>query len=135
MTHYVQLAYLAAVVCFIVGLKKLSSPRTARFGNLLASLAMLIAIVATLLHTEVISFTWIIIGAVIGGVVGAVAAIRIQMTAMPEMVALFNGSGGIASALVALSEYMKTSPDELTMMTTVTIRLAILSGAVPSPAA
>ncbi len=130
MSVYVQLAYLASVACFIVGLKKLSSPKTARRGNLLASIAMLVAIVATLAHSDIISFTWIIVGMIVGGAVGAVAAIRVQMTGMPELVALFNGSGGFASALVALGEYARTGGDELTVMLRITIGLSVLIGAV-----
>ncbi len=130
MNNYVNLAYLFSVVLFIVGLKKLSSPKTARYGNVLASSAMLIAIVASLLHTEVISFTAIIIGIIVGGTIGAIAAVRVQMTGMPELVALFNGSGGFASTLVALSEYGQTSSDEYTMMAAITIGLSVLIGTV-----
>ncbi len=130
MSVYVQLAYLASVICFIIGLKQLSSPKTARRGNLLASIAMLIAIAATLCHAEVLSYNWIIVGFIVGGAIGAVAAVRVQMTGMPEMVALFNGSGGFASALVALGEFVKTSGDQRIPLTMVTIGLSVLIGAV-----
>jgi NAD(P) transhydrogenase subunit beta len=99
----VKLAYLVAIVLFILGIKRLGRVRTARQGNAFAALAMLIAVVATLANIEVFSLSWIIGGLVVGGVIGAVGAIRVPMTQMPEMVALFNGSGGIASLLVALS--------------------------------
>jgi NAD(P) transhydrogenase subunit beta len=101
---YIQLVYLASVCCFIIGLKKLGNYKTARLGNALASLAMLVAIIATLLHKDLAGFTTIAIGLVIGSVVGATVAIRVQMTGMPELVALFNGFGGLASTLVALGE-------------------------------
>ena len=98
---WINLAYLIASALFIVGLQGLTSPRTARNGNLVGALAMLIAIVATLTDRNIISFELIALGVAIGALVGAVAAIRVQMTAMPEMVAIFNGFGGGASALVA----------------------------------
>jgi NAD(P) transhydrogenase subunit beta len=100
----VPFAYLAAAVLFILGLKDLSSARTASRGNALAALGMLIAIVATLLVREVLHYGVILAGLVLGSGIGAVLALRIQMTAMPQMVALLNGFGGIASALVATAE-------------------------------
>jgi H+-translocating NAD(P) transhydrogenase subunit beta len=101
----VALAYLVSAALFIFGLKRLSKVRTARGGNAIASLAMLIAIVATLIELGTVDYRWIAAGLVIGSVIGAIAAVRVAMTAMPEMVALFNGSGGIASALVAFSVF------------------------------
>ena len=101
----IRLAYLAAAILFILGLKFLSTPRTARRGNVVAAVGMLVAIVATLCDESVVSFTWIIIGIAVGTVIGAVAAQRVKMTAMPQMVALFNGVGGGAAALIAASEY------------------------------
>jgi NAD(P) transhydrogenase subunit beta len=100
----INFIYLISVVLFMLGLKNLSSPATAKLGNKLSMTGMALAIIATLL-TAGLSFKLIIIGVIIGSVIGAVAAIRVQMTSMPEMVALFNGCGGAASALVALSEY------------------------------
>ncbi|MEM1202777.1 MAG: NAD(P)(+) transhydrogenase (Re/Si-specific) subunit beta [Acidobacteriota bacterium] len=102
-TTLVPALYLLSAVLFILGLKGLTRVRSARRGNAMASLAMFIAVVATLLETQVISYQWILVGLVVGGLIGAVAAVRVQMTSMPEMVALFNGSGGGASALVAAS--------------------------------
>ncbi len=101
----IRLAYLVAAVLFILGLKFLSTPRTARRGNVVAAVGMLIAIVATLCDEHVVSFTWIVVGIAVGTVIGAVAAQRVKMTAMPQLVALFNGVGGGAAALVAASEY------------------------------
>ena len=102
-TVIVPVLYLISAVLFILGLKGLTRIRSARRGNAMAALAMLIAIIATLLDMGVVDYRWIIAGCVVGGLIGGVAAMRVQMTAMPEMVALFNGFGGGASALVALS--------------------------------
>ena len=128
-TTWIPLAYLLASACFILGLKRLSSPRTAPSGNLLAAIGMLIAIVATLLDREIVRFEGIVIGAVVGALIGAVAAYRVQMTAMPQMVAAFNGFGGGASALVAGAELIRlamagTAPD-------LVISIPIVLGTVP----
>ena len=100
-TYLVNLAYLVASVLFVIGLKGLTHPRTAVRGNLLAALAMLLAIVVTLLDRRIVEFQYILAGLVIGGAVGALLAVKIQMTDMPQLVALFNGFGGGASVLVA----------------------------------
>ncbi len=97
----INLAYLVAAILFILGLRMLSSPRSAPRGNLTAAVGMFIAVVATLLDAEVIDFRWIAAGAAVGGAAGAFVALRVAMTAMPQMVALLNGLGGAASALVA----------------------------------
>jgi NAD(P) transhydrogenase subunit beta len=99
----IPVLYLLSAVLFVLGLKGLTRVRSARRGNAIAALAMLIAIVTTLLDMGLVDYKWIIGGLVIGGLIGGIAAVRVQMTAMPEMVALFNGFGGSASALVALS--------------------------------
>ena len=78
-------------------MKQLGSPATAVRGNLLSSVGMFIAVVVTLFNQEILSFQWIIVAAIVGAIIGAVAAQKVAMTSMPEMVALFNGSGGIAS--------------------------------------
>ncbi|MGQ9591734.1 MAG: NAD(P)(+) transhydrogenase (Re/Si-specific) subunit beta [Planctomycetota bacterium] len=98
---FVNLAYLLASALFIFGLKGLSHPRTAVRGNLLGSVGMLIAIAVTLLDRRIVSFEAILAGLVVGSTAGALLAVKIQMTAMPQMVALLNGFGGIASLLVA----------------------------------
>jgi H+-translocating NAD(P) transhydrogenase subunit beta len=103
--EYINLIYLLSALFFIYGLKKLSHPKTARRGNIIASIGMLIAIVVTLFAGKVLSFPIIIIGFVIGGVIGLIVAKKVQMTAMPQMVAIFNGFGGGASALVAISAF------------------------------
>ena len=105
---FVQIAYMVAVALFIFGLKMLSSPATARRGNMLASLGMFIAVITTVSIVMIangVSLVWIIIGFLLGGTVGTYAAKKVAMTEMPEMVALFNGFGGIASLLVGLAEY------------------------------
>ncbi len=112
-TTIIALAYLAAAVLFILGLKGLTHPRTAVRGNLLGAIAMLVAIVATLIHQDVVSFAFIIVGLVIGGLIGAVLAVKIEMTAMPEMVALFNGFGGAASVFVAGAELTRPGASEI----------------------
>ncbi len=100
----IQLSYLVATCCFILGLKRLGSPATARQGNTIAALGMLIAIVATLLNYSVLNYGMILAGLGIGAAIGVVAAQRVAMTAMPQMVALLNGLGGAASALIAIAE-------------------------------
>jgi len=103
----IPLAYLLSAVLFIFGLKGLAHPRKAVRGNLLGALGMLIAIVATLFHNEIDGFVLIVVGVAIGTAIGAHLAVKIEMTAMPQMVALFNGFGGIASVLVAGAEMIK----------------------------
>ena len=102
MTFYADLAYLLSAFLFLAGLKQLSSPATARRGNQMAALAMLIAIVVTLVQTEILTWTMIITGILIGSLIGAAAARMVKMTAMPEMVGIFNGFGGGASAHVVI---------------------------------
>jgi len=97
----INFAYLVASVLFILGLKGLTHPRTAVRGNLFGALGMLLAVVVTLLNQRVVTFEYILAGVVIGALVGSVFAVRIPMTSMPELVAIFNGFGGIASVLVA----------------------------------
>jgi len=104
MTLPINFAYVISAGLFIFGLKMLSSPATARRGNLLSAVGMLLAIVVTLLD-QGLDYKWIMVGMAGGTVIGLVAAYRVQMTAMPEMVALFNGFGGLASLLLAWAEY------------------------------
>ena len=99
--NLISAVYLLAAVLFILGLKGLTSPRTAVRGNFLGSLGMLLAVVATLVDRQIVSYELIILGIAIGSVIGAVWAVKVQMTAMPQLVAAFNGFGGGASALVA----------------------------------
>jgi NAD(P) transhydrogenase subunit beta len=119
--------YIIAASLFVIGLKMLSSPATARRGNVVSAVGMLLAIVATLSKGG-LSFVWIAAGIVIGSAIGAVSAYRVKMTAMPEMVAIFNGFGGLASLLVGWAEY-HMHPDAPTF-TIVAIYLAVLIGGV-----
>ena len=109
MDDWTTLGYLAAAVLFILGLKRLSRPRTAVRGNQFGAAGMLIAVVVTLTDNAILSFEWILGGLVLGAAVGAVLAVRVRMTSMPELVALFNGFGGGASVLVAAASYIEAS--------------------------
>ena len=139
MNTSIAIAYLASAVCFILGLKMLSSARTARRGNLYAAFGMLLAIVVTLTDQRILDFTYIIIGLVIGGCVGVLLATRVQMTGMPQMVGLLNGFGGAASTLVAYAEYLRLSGDaaidvftasDVDTVVIATIALSVLIGTV-----
>ena len=99
----VQGSYLLSAILFILGIKKLTKVRSSRQGNTMAGVAMLIAVVATLVEIGSIDYRWIIGGMLVGGVLGLVSAIKVPMTKMPEMVAIFNGFGGASSALVGMS--------------------------------
>src|SRR5574338_111265 len=107
----IEITYLISSILFILGIKNLGPPKTARKGNLLAAIGMFLAIAATLLDQQVLTFEWIIIGALIGSVAGAIMAYKTPMTGMPQMVGMLNGFGGGASILVALSEYFKKNPN------------------------
>ena len=120
--------YLIASILFIFGIKQLSSVKTARQGNLISAIGMLIAIVATLFDQKILNYELIIIGLIIGSIVGAIFALKVEMTAMPQMVALFNGFGGGASLLVASADYYKEAPSEVYIA--VSIFLSVLVGGV-----
>jgi len=107
---FINLAYLASAVLFILGIRGMTHPRTAVRGNLMGASAMLLAVVVTLLDQGVVDFRLIAVGLVIGGVIGVVLALRIQMTNMPQMVALLNGFGGAASFVVAGAELIRQLP-------------------------
>ncbi len=121
----IELLYLVAAALFIVGLRRLSHPATARVGNALAALGMLVAVVVTLVDLDAVSYTTIVAGMVTGAVIGGFLAQRVAMTAMPQLVASFNGFGGAASAFVALIE----SGGDVATETGVTIALSVLIGA------
>ena len=108
----IDIVYLVAAVLFIFGLKSMAHPRTAVRGNLLGAAGMLLAIIVALISPS--SYTYIVLGILLGGGIGAVLAIRIQMTDMPQLVALFNGFGGLASVFVAggalVAAYLKGGP-------------------------
>ena len=120
-----NLFYLISAVCFILGLKRLSHPKTARSGNFLAALGMLIAIAATLASSDVLDLQLIAIGVGVGAVIGLLFATRVQMTEMPQMVAIFNGLGGAASALVASSEFFKI--DDLSFIICLSVFIGTLT--------
>ena len=139
MNTFIAIAYLVSAVCFILGLKMLSSARTARRGNLYAAFGMLLAIVVTLADQRILDFTYILAGLIVGGLVGVLLATRVQMTGMPQMVGLLNGFGGAASTLVAYAEYLRLSGDSaINVFTTsdvdtvviATIALSVLIGTV-----
>ncbi len=106
MEIFINLAYIVASVLFIFGIKMLSSADTARRGNQISAIGMLLAVVVTLLNNG-LDFTWIIAGLILGAAIGGILAKRVQMTGMPELVALFNGFGGLSSLLVGWAEYAK----------------------------
>ncbi|MBW6455827.1 MAG: NAD(P)(+) transhydrogenase (Re/Si-specific) subunit beta [Trueperaceae bacterium] len=118
-------AYIAASILFITGLKMLGRAETAKRGNAVSAVGMLIAVVATLLAGG-LDYTWILVGLVVGTSIGAIAARRVQMTEMPEMVALLNGSGGLASMLVGWAEYVRA--DGVVTFSAVAIVLTVLVG-------
>jgi NAD(P) transhydrogenase subunit beta len=122
-----NLAYIVSAVLFVFGLKMLGSPATARRGNMLSSIGMLIAVVAGLSAEGIVAYKFIAIGMVVGAIIGASAARLVAMTSMPEMVALFNGSGGVASLLVGWGTLYNS---DVSTFTAVTIVLAILIGGV-----
>ncbi len=111
----INLAYLVASILFIFGIKGLTHPRTAVRGNLLSAVGMLIAVLVTLLANEIVGLPIVIAGLIVGAAIGAVLAIKIPMTAMPQLVALFNGFGGGASMFVAWSALIETSAPQTQM--------------------
>jgi len=121
-----NLFYLIAAVCFIIGLKRLSHPKTARSGNFIAAIGMLVAIAATLFSSGKLDLELIVIGFIIGGSIGALFATRIQMTEMPQMVAIFNGFGGGASALVASSTFL-TPPESNFFIVCISVLIGTLT--------
>jgi NAD(P) transhydrogenase subunit beta len=127
-----NLLYLITIVTFILALRFLSNPATARRGNWIGAFGMLVAIVVTFAQNEIVSYWEIVIGMVIGGTFGAVAARKVRMTAMPQMVALFNGVGGGAAALIALAEFHNRAPDPGALKTDISasIMLSAIIGSI-----
>ncbi|HEX2044375.1 MAG TPA: NAD(P)(+) transhydrogenase (Re/Si-specific) subunit beta [Gaiellaceae bacterium] len=109
--NVVNLTYVAAAILFVVGIRLLASPGTARAGNVLAAAGMVLAVVFTILLPEVSNYGLIAAGLAVGAVAGVVAARVVKMTAMPQMVAAFNGFGGGASVIVAFAEYRRLAPE------------------------
>jgi NAD(P) transhydrogenase subunit beta len=129
-------AYLAAAALFIYGIRRLRTPETARSGNTLAATGMVIALIATVFVADidnVLSLGQISIGVLVGAVIGAVAAQRVQMTAMPQMVAAFNGVGGGAAALIAVSEFYRVEAlgqGQETIVASIAVLLSVVIGTV-----
>jgi NAD(P) transhydrogenase subunit beta len=128
----IQLTYLVAASLFILGLKKLGSPASARNGNLVAAVGMLLAIVATMLDQQVLNYEMILVGLAIGSVIGAVIAYKVQMTEMPQMVGLLNGLGGASSALIAVAEFWRLldSSQPIPLDVNISMLLDVLIGGV-----
>ena len=134
--EYTNIAYVISAICFIMGIKMLSHPKTARRGNSIAALGMLIAIIATLVHPDnylengepLISFQLIGIGVIIGAIIGGFAATKVEMTQMPQLVAIFNGFGGGASALIASAEFYTQYTQSPTTFMLITIILSVVIG-------
>jgi NAD(P) transhydrogenase subunit beta len=120
-----NLLYLVTIVTFVLALRFLSSPATARRGNQIGAVGMLVAIVVTFLQDAVVSYWEIGVGMAVGGLFGAVAARKVRMTAMPQMVALFNGVGGGAAALISLAEFHNLAPDPGTLQTDISLSIML----------
>ncbi|BDM65561.1 NAD(P) transhydrogenase subunit beta [Shewanella sp. NFH-SH190041] len=128
-TTIIYLAYLLAASLFILGIKGMTKPRTAVRGNQLSAIGMLIAVVVTLFDQHILSYEWILAGLVIGAVIGGVMAVKIQVTSMPQMVALLNGFGGGASLFIALANFV--DPESAThVVALISIAATVLIGAV-----
>ena len=125
MFDFSNFSYVLAAVLFILGIKKLSHPKTARDGNFLAAFGMLIAIVATLIFYSEINYQLIIVGMIIGALIGATFAIKVEMTQMPQMVAIFNGFGGGASALIASAEFLSSGDISTFTMSSIIISIFV----------
>jgi NAD(P) transhydrogenase subunit beta len=128
----IQLIDLLAIIAFIVGLKRLSHPATARSGNAIAAAGMTAAVAATLADEAVVSYWAIAVAIVVGSAIGAVSARAVKMTAMPQMVALFNGVGGGGAALIALAEYDRLAPQpgRMALAESIAIALSLVIGCI-----
>ena len=124
--NYTNIFYVLASVLFILGIKKLSHPKTARSGNFLSACGMFVAIVSTLIANDNIDLQMIVIGMIIGSAIGALFAQKVEMTQMPQMVAIFNGFGGSASALVAAAEFLNSG--SISTFTLSSIMISIFVG-------
>src|SRR5258706_12061692 len=106
-TYFIEFSYLLASILFILGLKGLSHPETAKRGMHMAEFGMLMAIIGTLMHFEIVSYTWIIVGLLLGSTLGAAMGVWVPMTAMPQRTALSHAFGAFAAALVGISEFYR----------------------------
>jgi len=126
----IELTYLAASILFILGLKGLSHPETARRGMIFAEIGMFLAIVGTLLHREIVSYQWIIAGLIIGSLIGGAISIWVPMTAMPQRTALSHAFGALAASLVGVSEYYRHNAVELGTFKMTALSLEVLLGGI-----
>lgn len=126
-TIFINVVYIISAALFIFGLKLLGHPSSARKGNMLSAVAMLIAIVVTLLDQHIVSFSWILISVIAGSAVGVYVSKKVEMTGMPELVSLFNGVGGLASAAVAIAAMVGS--DLTSGLATISV-IALIIGAV-----
>ena len=124
--NYTNIFYVLASVLFILGIKKLSHPKTARSGNFLSACGMFVAIISTLIANDNIDLQMIVLGMIIGSAIGALFAQKVEMTQMPQMVAIFNGFGGSASALVAAAEFLNSG--SISTFTLSSIMISIFVG-------
>ena len=129
---FTNAAYIVAAILFILGLKKLGSPATARNGNRLSALAMLVAVLATVIGNDIASWEWILGGVIVGSGIGAYSARKVQMTSMPQLVAIFNGFGGAASAVVAAAELIRLVDTKVDIAenVSITIMASVIIGSV-----
>ena len=126
--YFVEFSYLLASVFFIIGLKSLSHPDTARRGMHLAEIGMLLAIVGTLLHKDIVSYEWILVGLVVGGIIGGILAHRVAMTALPQLTALSHAFGALAATLVGIAEYSRLGAG-IARPTMIALGIEVLLGA------
>jgi NAD(P) transhydrogenase subunit beta len=126
----IDLAYLVAAVCFILALKGLSGPKTARYGNLLGALGMALALAMTFATPGLSRFGLMAAAMAIGTVIGFAAARLVKMTAVPQMVAAFNGVGGGAAALIALAEFVRSTPSQLATYQVVEVLFGVIIGCI-----
>jgi NAD(P) transhydrogenase subunit beta len=125
-------AYIVAAILFIVGLKQLGSPATARNGNRMSAMAMLVAILATVVGNDIASWEFILGGAIVGSAIGAISSRKVAMTSMPQLVAIFNGFGGAASAVIAAAELIRLIDDraDIAQDVSITIMASVIVGGV-----
>jgi H+-translocating NAD(P) transhydrogenase subunit beta len=126
----INVIYLCTVVSFIAGLKLLRHPKTARLGNVIAAGGMLIAVVFTVIISVHMNLVLVLVALLLGGLIGVVFAVSVKMTQMPQLIAIFNGFGGLASLLVAVAECLRLSAVGLSIPQTIAISLSVMIGAI-----
>src|SRR5262249_30173109 len=128
-TLFIEISYLVASMLFVLGLRGLSHPESAQRGMRMAELGMLVAIVGTLLNYQIVTYTWIIVGLLIGSLIGTAMALRVPMTAMPQRTALSHAFGALAAALVGVAEYALHS-ESLTPLKMTALGFEVLLGSI-----